>query len=1189
MRKVSLCAFLLLTNCIAFLDLNELRKSSSSLNYSLLALLSNSSTIGNSTTAIVGSSGGSVRSSDGSFVLEIPPGALTESKQITITKDAAPSGNVSDGFGKKTNVLKFEPEGLVFLKPAILTLFYQQGEMKEGGFEEKSTAFYYINNDSTLEKTKTVSIDLSQNKLVSEVKHFSFGMGLNIQVWLVNNGIISNPVPVLNIANNVILELNDFAIHGFANPAEYFRSEVATLGPFLIKLVSILGYDPISVAFPNEDFDGDGVPNSEDPYVLSTGSQILVISSGASVVSANNGAINSTQFIWKSSKSGNYTIRKGGNNCTSGTIVSSGTVSSEVHNTFGPVVAATDLSLGSNTFRICVVSSSITSAIVQTFTRDDSIPTVSINPEGGNYGTPQNVSLTCSDTGGAGCSAIAYTTNGTTPSFSSSCSITNGNLFTTPILTQDSNVTLINYRSCDHAGNVSQIYSNTYSVDSVLPSVTINSVLPGTVISGNINPQVNWQSNKDGNYKIVIGADCNAGVLATGTNVSGIATNGIAVNSVVNSGTQLLDGNRKINICVANLIGNIGTSSATILVDSMNPTLTVTPAGGVYSTPQTVTAICSDSLSGCQKIAYTTDGTDPAFDVSGSIVNGSLYIGTLTTPNHYRFIARDFAGNLSDIFKVNYSLPDSTPPTVSIQNLRNLGTVQSGFLVGNATDDTSVSLVEVSIDSGVYVAATGTNSWKFKLPFGLNTWRDSSLHTISVRSKDIAGNFSTISTITVRKGINKDFNGDGYSDVIVSAYSSNNQQGRVYIFHNSGSAGITENSLSSANTIIAGSVNNELLGYTVGTGDFNGDGYADAMIGAIGANLSKGKVYIFHSQGTSGIPSTNTIFADSVLSGEDSSDPIGTALASGDFNGDGYSDAILGAYNKSKAYIFLSSGNSGVSSRLTATADTKLTGVQTQGVSAYFGISISTADMNGDGFADAIIGASGYNSFQGQVYVFHSSGLSGIPSGTANSANATLTGEGNGNIFGRMVLVGDFNGDGKMDILANSIGANSYQGKAYVFHGTTNGIVSVGAASANSLILGEGGFFGYSGSVGDFNGDGYSDALIGANEFNSRQGKIYIFHGSASGITATSVSSANLTILGETVGSNFGEPTGVGDFNCDGFMDLIVGSWFYNSYQGRAYIFYSNGSEGIKINSANAASVIFTGNLANDRFGIVSQ
>jgi hypothetical protein len=172
--------------------------------------------------------------------LEIPAGALRETTTITITKDATPIGNIPEGYAKRSPVYKFEPDGLQFLKPAKFNINYEQADMQESQFEERTVAFYYINDNSTLEKTNPVSRDLVANKLSYEVTHFSFGIALSIRVLLVTVGIVSNPNAVLNVSNAVIAEL--------LNPptgmtsAEYYQANSAILGPFTTTVISILGY-----------------------------------------------------------------------------------------------------------------------------------------------------------------------------------------------------------------------------------------------------------------------------------------------------------------------------------------------------------------------------------------------------------------------------------------------------------------------------------------------------------------------------------------------------------------------------------------------------------------------------------------------------------------------------------------------------------------------------------------------------------------------------------------------------------------------------------------------------------------------------------------------------------------------------------------------------------------------------------
>ena len=72
------------------------------------------------------------------------------------------------------------------------------------------------------------------------------------------------------------------------------------------------------------------------------------------------------------------------------------------------------------------------------------------------------------------------------------------------------------------------------------------------------------------------------------------------------------------------------------------------------------------------------------------------------------------------------------------------------------------------------------------------------------RTKDTTGKPRLPVSIHVRKGNNKDINGDGFPDLLTGAPDYNSVQGRVYIFHTTGSAGISSTGALSANTIFTG-------------------------------------------------------------------------------------------------------------------------------------------------------------------------------------------------------------------------------------------------------------------------------------------------------------------------------------------------------------------------------------------------
>ena len=167
-------------------------------------------------------------------------------------------------------------------------------------------------------------------------------------------------------------------------------------------------------------------------------------------------------------------------------------------------------------------------------------------------------------------------------------------------------------------------------------------------------------------------------------------------------------------------------------------------------------------------------------------------------------------------------------------------------------------------------------------------------------------------------------------------------------------------------------------------------------------------------------------------------------------------------------------------------------------------------------------------------------------------------GENNGDFFGTAVAgVGDVNGDGYDDFL---IGAFRYpeigsHGKAYLYFGGPT------LDSAVDLVIpppaGNVAWFGVSvASAGDFNGDTYPDFIVGAQQ-SGYEGKAFIYYGGPS-LDAT----ADVTLTGESTGSltAFGASVAsAGDVNEDGFGDVIVGAPQNQSggnRPGRVYVFF---------------------------------
>ena len=409
-----------------------------------------------------------------------------------------------------------------------------------------------------------------------------------------------------------------------------------------------------------------------------------------------------------------------------------------------------------------------------------------------------------------------------------------------------------------------------------------------------------------------------------------------------------------------------------------------------------------------------------------------------------------------------------------------------------------------------------------------------------------------------------DVNGDGYADLLVGIPRFSNpetQEGVAQIFLGSPTGISTVPSftfdLSNAGANLGESV--------CGAGDVNGDGYSDIIVGARIYGLG-GAAAIFHGGPYStNLTPTTTRFGGAVGA------LLGSSVANaGDVNGDGYADALVGAPGASngqagEGLVYLHYGSTtGLSVAPSLALEANVAGAQ-------FGTSVSSAgDVNGDGYADVLVGAPLNGTGSAYLYFGGPAGLSVVPAATLSA----------GSQFGSSIATaGDVDHDGYSDIIIGSPGT----GEAYVYKGSIAGLVL-----APHIILAEppsSGLFGCSvATAGDVNGDGYSDVIVGARNATNGQaneGSAYVYHGSITGIVTPFARrlEVNLAL------ANFGvSVSGASDVNGDGFFDVVVGANLWESGQtdeGAAFVFH-----GSPIGVAAAPAATLQRNIVNGQFGV---
>ena len=268
----------------------------------------------------------------------------------------------------------------------------------------------------------------------------------------------------------------------------------------------------------------------------------------------------------------------------------------------------------------------------------------------------------------------------------------------------------------------------------------------------------------------------------------------------------------------------------------------------------------------------------------------------------------------------------------------------------------------------------------------------------------------------------------------------------------------------------------------------------------------------------------------------------------GDVNGDGYDDFVVTANRfddcRGRAYLYF-----GGKDRIYEHADHVFNG---ENRGDFFAMWLTLADLNNDKYSDVIVGAVGYNNWQGRVYVYFGG------SDMDEQADMIFDGEpGTYSWFGRVIDTADIDRDGYTDLVINAIAINKCRSRAYLYYGgdSMDTIPDMTFDGENP-----GDVFGREMDMGpDVNGDGYGDILFGARSWNSPtfggsgQGRAYLYYG---GPKETMDTTCDKVFTGENIRDQFGSSVCLFDINTDGHAEVMVGARGYNVHQGRIYLYW---------------------------------
>jgi len=364
-----------------------------------------------------------------------------------------------------------------------------------------------------------------------------------------------------------------------------------------------------------------------------------------------------------------------------------------------------------------------------------------------------------------------------------------------------------------------------------------------------------------------------------------------------------------------------------------------------------------------------------------------------------------------------------------------------------------------------------------------------------------------------------DFDNDHYDDIAVGAYNAKtigtSRNGKVYIIYGSPNMrsqvstrlGIQQPNFAytSGITSLSGQADGDQFGLSTYVLDVNNDGIKDLLVGAplatAGSMKKSGAVYVYFGSryGFNNVP--NYVFQAQGLN-----EHFGSSISGGHLISQQKNSIAIGAYTADdddkkqvgKVYIV----NYTPYSSRTSSYENFITGTVEKG---WFGFAMDTGDVNNDKYDDLLVSTFPYNGNRQDARVSIFLGSKRFPKKFADTVIDGPIGEA---FLGESVLLKDLNGDSKADVIIGAPGIgegnSEEEGSVYVIYSGQDQLKShytLNEHEYDTVIHGEHAddWFGSALGVGDFNGDGANDLIVGARyadgDNSVDNGKVYAMFG----------------------------------------------------------------------------------------------